>query len=130
MTMGQLGSCFKRRKKYHVVYIKTELLDNKTIIKALEIAKTAGKQCYIVLPRIFRQETWDYEEKCITEGKSIYTQEWDGYVIQSFEEYVFFKKYCMYRPRQNYYRYKPVYNEQACQEFLERTWSYQVYVSI
>jgi len=90
MTMGQLEAVLKE-EKISVVYIKTELLDNKTIIKALGIAKTAGKQCYIVLPRIFRQETWDYEEKCITEGKSIYTQEWDGYVIQSFEEYVFLK---------------------------------------
>ena len=90
MTMGQLEAVLKE-KKISAVYIKTELLDNKTIIKALENARTAGKQCYIVLPRIFRQETWDYEEKCITEGKSIYMQEWDGYVIQSFEEYVFLK---------------------------------------
>lgn len=98
MTMGQLEAVLKE-EKISDVYIKTELLDNKIIIKALESAKKAGKQCYIVLPRIFRQETWDYEEKCIAEGRSIYMQEWDGYIIQSFEEYVFLKNIVCADPR-------------------------------
>lgn len=90
MTMEQLGIVLKE-EKISAIYIKTELLDNKTLIKALAAVKAAGKQCCIVLPRIFRQEIWDYEKRCAEEGKSIYMQEWDGYVIQSFEEYVFLK---------------------------------------
>lgn len=90
MTMEQLEVVLNE-EKISSVYIRTELLDNKTLIKALDAVKTAGKKCYIVFPRIFRQEIWDYGKRSAEEGKSIYMQDWDGYVIQSFEEYVFLK---------------------------------------
>lgn len=91
MTMSQLDIVLKY-KKFSEVYIKTELMSNKELLLALEKVKACGKKCFVVMPHIFRKNVWDYEEKLVRSGKSIYLQEWDGYIIKNFEEYTFLEE--------------------------------------
>lgn len=92
MTMPQLDAILNNKvSSISEVYIKTELLEEKDIKEALLKVKSSGLRCYIVMPHIFRQYTWDCEEKRVADKKSIYTQQWDGYVIRNFEEYIFLK---------------------------------------
>lgn len=88
MTIPQLNVVLGD-KRISEVYIKTELLDDNSIVNALSEVKKSGKKCYIVMPHIFRQNIWDYEEQRLKEGKSIYRAGFDGFVIRNFEEYVF-----------------------------------------
>ena len=93
MTMSQLDAVLNNKDLgISEVYIKTELLQEKDIKEALSKVKSSGLCCYIVMPHIFRQYTWDYEEKLVANGTSIYMQQWDGYVIRNFEEYIFLKE--------------------------------------
>lgn len=93
MTMPQLDAVLNNSfSEILEVYIKTELLEEKSIKEALLKVKSSGLRCYIVMPHIFTQRTWDYEKKCVMDGTSIYKENWDGYVIRNFEEYIFLKK--------------------------------------
>lgn len=90
MTMPQLLEVLKHQE-IREVYIKTELLDGKDVKEALSLVQAKGRKCYIVLPHIFRKDTWDYEQKMAADGRSIYNYGWDGYVIRNFEGYMFIK---------------------------------------
>lgn len=93
MTMPQLDAVLNNSTAdIAEVYIKTELLTEKDIQEALLKVKSSGRRCYIVMPHIFRQSIWNYEQQCAASGKSIYTQPWDGYIIRNFEEYIFLTK--------------------------------------
>lgn len=81
MTMAQLDAVLNSTN-ISEVYIKTELLEEKSIRKAFVKVKSSGMRCCIVMPHIFRQNTWDDEN-------NIYKLQWDGYIIKNFEEYVF-----------------------------------------
>lgn len=88
MTMLQLDAVLNS-VKISEVYIKTELLGEKNIREAFLKVKSSGMRCCIVMPYIFRQSTWEYEKKRVENGSSIYSMQWDGYIIKNFEEYVF-----------------------------------------
>lgn len=91
MDFLQLKAVLESRK-ISEVYIKTELLDNKSIREALLEVQLSGRKCYAVLPHIYRQMDWDYEEKMAKAGRSIYQYKWDGYLIRNIEGYVFLTK--------------------------------------
>ena len=79
-------------KQVSEVYIKTELLDSKSIREALLEVQLSGRKCYAILPYIFRKMDLDYEEKMAAQGRSIYQYNWDGYVIRNIESYIFLTK--------------------------------------
>lgn len=91
MNFLQLNAVLENQK-ISEVYIKTELLDSKSIREALLEVQLSGRKCYAVLPHIFRQMDWDYEERMATAGRSIYQYKWDGFVIRNIEGYVFLTK--------------------------------------
>ncbi|MCI5501703.1 MAG: DUF3656 domain-containing protein, partial [Lachnospiraceae bacterium] len=88
MTMEQLDTVADS-DKISKVYIKTELLSDDLLEKALDKCHGNCKKAYLMLPHIFRKNVWDTEEKKLKSGKSIINKSWDGYVIRNLEEYIF-----------------------------------------
>lgn len=88
MTMEQLD-VVADSDKISKVYIKTELLSDDLLEKALDKCHGNCKKAYLMLPHIFRKNVWDTEEKKLKSGKSIINKSWDGYVIRNLEEYIF-----------------------------------------
>ncbi|MBQ2320779.1 MAG: U32 family peptidase [Lachnospiraceae bacterium] len=88
MTKEQFDAAVNSQK-VNDIYLKTELMSDSELRECLYECDSKG--CYIVMPHIFRKNVWDNEEQKAVRKKSIYQENWTGFVIRNLEEYVFLK---------------------------------------
>jgi putative protease len=71
------------------VYIGSDLVPLKNLLDLTTYIKSRGKECFIILPHIFRKATYGLflENKSILEDNTI-----DGYVLRNLEEFYFITK--------------------------------------
>lgn len=68
------------------IYIESDIVPLPTLTELSKYIKSKGKRCFILLPRIFRNATYQYfkKYKYILEDNTI-----DGYILRNLEEYTF-----------------------------------------
>ena len=68
------------------IYIDSDIVPFSDLLKLTKEVKESNKQCYIVLPHIFRKATYELykQNKNILEDNTI-----DGYILRNLEEYDF-----------------------------------------
>lgn len=68
------------------VYMDSDIVPFPDLLKLTKIVKDSNKECYIILPHIFRKTTYELyrQNKNILEDNTI-----DGYILRNLEEYDF-----------------------------------------
>lgn len=68
------------------IYIDSDIVPFPDLLKLTKVVKENNKQCYIVLPHIFRKATYEFfkQNKKVLEDNTI-----DGYILRNLEEYDF-----------------------------------------
>ncbi len=88
MDLRQLRAVLERPEICRI-YLQTEILSFDEIGEAFRLAKQAGLQVWLVMPRIFRARVWQGFEQEYFGKNRLFSLEWDGFLVKNQESLSF-----------------------------------------
>lgn len=88
MRLEQLNEVLKR-PEIQVVYLHTEIMNEKELKNAYFSIQKADKSPWLVLPVIFRAPIWNRFEREWKKADGLFSLEWEGYLVKNMESLQF-----------------------------------------